>query len=86
VTSFFRNYTIIGLLASVPRTSLCCSPPVPPPSLDGKIRIVVKTLTGLVISLDVDPASTVEELKEKIQVDFTGELHSFSFLSVLLYC
>ena len=35
---------------------------------DGQIRIVVKTLTGLVISLNVDLTWTVEDLKQKIQV------------------
>ncbi len=35
--------------------------------LDKKMQIFVKTLTGKTITLDVEPADTIENVKQKIQ-------------------
>jgi ubiquitin len=80
VNDFPRNFSIINLLCGqgIPTAVVVGQNPDPIPhsaarapvrsgSCDGKIQVFVKTLTGIIITLDMEITDTVAMMKQRIQ-------------------
>jgi len=62
-----RQYLKGIYLYSIQKTKMSETPSAPSGRTSGSMQIFVKTLTGKTITLDVDAADTIENVKQKIQ-------------------